>query len=125
MGRLDLPSRNGLNAAAPYLTEKSAAVEYQRHTRRNPGIDIKAQHRRAEEDQEKLQQQRRALENLDETAREPLGSAAFRRAPQCNQQAADCAAGKGDHRQADGPFGRFKDEEEFRKSESAHYRRSG
>ena len=50
-----LARRHGLDAAAPDLAEEGRAVEHQRHAGRDPRVDVEADHRRAEEDQEQLQ----------------------------------------------------------------------
>ena len=48
---------------------KALVLSDQRDAGGEPRVDVEAEHRRAEEDQEQLQQQRRALEQLDEAAR--------------------------------------------------------
>src|SRR5262249_2465981 len=65
MRPVPLPARDGLDAAAPYLTEECARVERQCQGRRQPGIGLDAKEAGAEVEQIELHEQRGALENFD------------------------------------------------------------
>ena len=60
--------------------------------------------------QKQLQQQGRALKNLDKSTRKKPRHRVVRGAAQGNDQAANGTAHEGNHRQRHGPLGRFKDE---------------
>ena len=120
LGRLPLAARDGLDAAAPDLAEEGAGVEHQRHAGGDPRVDVEAEHRRAEEDQEQLQQQRRALEDLDEQRRGALQQRHVGGARERDGQPADRAADEGDQRQRQRPLRRIEDEQQFRPAEGAH-----
>ncbi|KAG0932210.1 hypothetical protein G6F31_016590 [Rhizopus arrhizus] len=63
--RFPLPLGNGFHAAAPALGQESARPQRQRRAGGPPGRHFHAQQRQAEERQEQLHQERRALEQFD------------------------------------------------------------
>ena len=69
---LPLPLRDRLQAAAPDLAEEGRGVDRQRQRRGGPGVDRKADERQAEEEDEQLAEQRRALDQVDVADGEPV-----------------------------------------------------
>src|SRR5829696_1519754 len=99
--RLPLGARNGGHGATPNLAEEGAGVDGEGGRRRDPGVDHQADERKAEIEQEKPGEQRRALNGLDVEHRKPSHGGERRHPHQCDHKADEAPADEGHGRERD------------------------
>ena len=125
LGGFPLAAWNSLDTTTPDLAQKRRAVQDERDARSDPRVDVHADHGRAKEDQEQLQQQRCALEDLREDHRHTLQPAHTTRAGQRHGQAEHGTADKRDQRQRECPLRRTQDKKKVGPTKGTHGAISG
>lgn len=103
--RFPLALRDRLQAAAPDLAKEGRRIEGQGQRRGNPGVDLDVEQRQAEEQDEQLPQQRRALDEVDVARREPVERPEPDDAEDGDDEAEQAAAGRRHESQQDRPAG--------------------
>ena len=92
---------------------KALACKRQPDGQRHPDINLEAEERQAEIDEEQLHQQRRALEDLDVGRHQGAQPSPLAGAPQCNCETERTAEGKGEQGEDDRPAGAFQQEQKL------------
>lgn len=111
-----------MQAAAPDLAEKGRSIDRQRYRRRRPGIDLDADERQAEEEDEELAEKRRALDEIDIENGEPIQGPERHDTQHRHEETENTAAHRGDERQKQRPARGEQQIDDIGRSEFADHR---